>query len=144
MIIISKIKEVKVKNTTSTDKKVKSKRQTTKNNKQETNKINNKKKSESSKKRIIRKKVFEAIPEEKFFIMVDGKRLKHYIELADELEHFSRETINHHITPFRHDFANWIRDVFEEHELADKILKTNNPHKIRTIIYQHIIRKYLR
>lgn len=101
-------------------------------------------KKTTKKRAVSKKKVFIEIPEDKFFILINGEKIKHYVELADKLEHLEQNVINHHITPYRHDFAKWIKDVFDEEELAEKISKVNEAEKIRSLIYKHIIKKYLK
>lgn len=101
-------------------------------------------KKAAKKRAATKKKVFIEIPEDKFFILINGDKIKHYVELADKLEHLEQHVIHHHITPYRHDFANWIKDVFDEEELAKKISKINEPEKIRLLIYKHIIKKHLK
>ena len=66
------------------------------------------------------------------------------MELADRLEDLEQHILHHHITPFRHDFASWIKDVFEEKELAEKLSKLTEPEKIRTTIYKYIVKKHLK
>lgn len=101
-------------------------------------------KKAASKRAPAKKKVFIEVPEDKFFVLISGEKIKHYVDLADRLEDLEQHVISHHITPFRHDFANWIKDVFEEHDLADELAKINDPEKIRNIIYKHIIKKHLK
>ena len=102
------------------------------------------KKASTKKPKDNRKKVFVELPEGSYFVLVNGERLTHYVNLADRLETLEKYVINHHITPFRHDFSKWIKDVFKEHELAEKIAKLKDPGKIRSAIYKHIIKKHLR
>ena len=100
--------------------------------------------AKTKKAKVTTKKVFVEIPEGSYFILVNGERLKHYVDLGDRLETLEKYVIDHHITPFRHDFSKWIDDVFKEHELAEKISKLKDPEKIRSAIYKHIIKKHLR
>lgn len=104
-----------------------------------------KKTSTTAKKpKVSKKKVFIEVPEGSYFILVNGEKIKHYVNLADRLETLEKYVIDHHVTPFRHDFSKWIKDVFEEHELADKIATLKDPEKIRSAIYKHIIKKHLK
>lgn len=101
-------------------------------------------KKATKKRAITKKKVFIEIPEDKFFVLLNGDKIKHYVELADKLEHLEQHIINHHIRPDRHDFAKWIKDVFNEEELAKKLSKIKEREKMRSLIYKHIIKKYLK
>lgn len=95
-------------------------------------------------KRIRKKKAFERIPEENFFVLADGRRVDHYVTLAHLLENMEENVIRHHVNELRHDFANWINDVFSEEDLAKKIAVVSDPEKIRLIIYKHVIDKHLK
>jgi hypothetical protein len=98
----------------------------------------------SSVKRVRKKQVFEKIPEDKFFVLADGRRVSHYVTLAHLLEDMEEDVVSHHVSELHHDFANWIRDVFSEEDLAKKIRAVQDPEKIRLIIYKHIIDKHLK
>ena len=100
--------------------------------------------TKAKKPKVATKKVFVEVPEGSYFILVNGERIKHYVDLGDRLETLEKYVIDHHVTPFRHDFAKWIKDVFDEHDLSDKIAKIKDPEKIRSAIYKHIIKKHLR
>lgn len=95
-------------------------------------------------KRIRKKEVFERIPQENFFVLADGRRVEHYVTLAHLLEEMEEDLVRHHVNELRHDFANWINDVFSEEDLAKKIAVVHDPEKIRLLIYRHIIDKHLK
>jgi len=102
------------------------------------------KKSSRKTTKNIKTKVFKNIPLEQYFVLADGRKVEHYVTLANLLETMEKNIIHHHISEFHHDFANWIRDVFSEEELAEKIRAVHDPEKIRLIIYKHIIDKHLK
>lgn len=83
-------------------------------------------------------------PEEKHFILNNGKKIAHYVELADIIEELHSEVISNHINDLKHDFAMWINDVFSEKELAEQLAKESDPKRIRLLIYKHLVDKYLR
>ena len=95
-------------------------------------------------KRIRKKQAFEKIPEERYFVLADGRRVDHYVTLANLLEEMEKDIIRHHVSDIHHDFANWIHDVFSEKDLAEKIRVVQDPDKIRLLIYKHIITKHLK
>ncbi|MEM0230894.1 MAG: hypothetical protein QXW00_04135 [Candidatus Woesearchaeota archaeon] len=57
----------------------------------------------------------------KYLILRDGKVLKNIADLRSALATMSSETFNLHVNFERNDFANWVRNVFLEKELADKL-----------------------
>ncbi|MGB9748522.1 MAG: hypothetical protein ACP5OZ_02985 [Candidatus Woesearchaeota archaeon] len=68
------------------------------------------------------------IPESKYFVLKDGKRLASIQELVEALRVISDDVFYHHVNDFKNDFENWVRFVFLNNELADKIgkFKTRN------------------
>jgi len=82
-------------------------------------------------------------PEEKFFILANGKPLKHVGELADILADIEDHVFKHHVTADKNDFANWVRDVFHDLELARKIVGVNDKQELQLVLYKHVARKAL-
>jgi hypothetical protein len=62
----------------------------------------------------------EVEPEE-YFILRNGHPVRSLQELIEALEYISDATFEHHVTEHRNDFANWIRDVIGEPELAQEV-----------------------
>lgn len=101
-------------------------------------------KKSSPKKRVVKKKVTKDIAPEEYFVLVSGDRLQHYIDLADVLEELEDVVIAHHVTEVKHDFANWVRHVFEEEDLASELEGVKDKKTMRLIIYKHLVKKHLR
>ncbi|MGC8929468.1 MAG: ATP-binding protein [Candidatus Woesearchaeota archaeon] len=59
-----------------------------------------------------------------YFVLENGKQLKSIYDLIEELEIMSDDVFYHHVNDFKNDFENWVRFVFLNNELADKISKT--------------------
>lgn len=96
-----------------------------------------------SKKKTSKKvsKIVKDAPAEHYFILANGQPVKNVKELADTLEHIADDVFNHHVTPDKNDFANWIHHIFEETELAQELAGTKNKHHTRIVLYKHIVRK---
>ena len=78
---------------------------------------------------------------DKVFILVNGKRLKNVKELADILDKIEDDVFNHHVTDDRNDFANWLRDVFKDLDLAREIAGCKDKDKMQLVLYKHIAHK---
>jgi len=63
----------------------------------------------------------EAPTMEQYFYLHNGIPIKNLAELIDQLVDMGQELFNHHVNPENNDFANWIRDVFGEKELARRL-----------------------
>ncbi|MCC7574676.1 hypothetical protein KO361_03740 [Candidatus Woesearchaeota archaeon] len=108
-----------------------------------------KKKSTKPKKKTTRKttktkkasKILKDAPENKYFVFCDGHPVRNVTQLAEKLENIQEEVFNHHVTENRNDFVNWVKDVFEEVELAEEIAGLKNKDHIRLAIYKHIVKK---
>lgn len=85
-----------------------------------------------------------AVPQaaaEQFFVLVDGRVLRNYKELADMLDDMADHVYSHHANNERNDFAKWIEDVFKDTTLAKKIREATGKHHCQILIYRHIIDK---
>lgn len=74
------------------------------------------------------------VPENKCFIMKNGLKLRTLRELSNALKHIDSETYNFHCNENKNDFANWIRDVIGEQELAHKIRSAKTKQEIIRIL----------
>ncbi|GIU70372.1 MAG: hypothetical protein KatS3mg002_1608 [Candidatus Woesearchaeota archaeon] len=99
------------------------------------------KKEEKKKNSSKTKTIFIEILPDKYFILCDGRTIKDYRELAAILETISDDVFYYHVSSERNDFANWIRDVFGEEELADKIRNSKSRHEMIAILYKHLFEK---
>ncbi len=100
-------------------------------------------KKAAPKKRVVKKKVTKPITVEQEFVLVNGQRLQHYIMLADVLEELEDAVVAHHVNDVKHDFANWVRYVFEEEDLARELEGVQEKKEMRLIIYKHLVKKHL-
>jgi len=57
----------------------------------------------------------------RYLVLRDGKILKNIADLRSALVTMSSETFNLHVNFERNDFANWVRNVFLEKELAERL-----------------------
>ena len=57
----------------------------------------------------------------KTFYLNNGKTFSSLKGLAKELAKMSEDVYNHHVSPHKNDFANWVRDALREKELAEKV-----------------------
>lgn len=78
------------------------------------------------------------IPQEKFFVLANGQPVKNVAELAAILDQLEDHVFHHHVTPDRNDFHNWIKDVFEDVELARKISGIGDKKHLQLVIYRHM------
>lgn len=100
-----------------------------------------KKRKSAGKAKSENKKLIKNAPAEHYFILANGQPLKNVKELAETLEHLSEEVFNHHVTHDRNDFANWIKDIFRDVELAEELAGIKDKHHARIVLYKHIVRK---
>jgi hypothetical protein len=79
----------------------------------------------------------EAPAECECFFLYNGKALKSIAELADELMSMDDSVFLFHVTKEKNDFANWMRDVFGQMELAEKAAKAKTQQGMRKAIVQY-------
>lgn len=78
------------------------------------------------------------VPEHQYFVLANGQPVKHVGELAAILDQLEDHVFNHHVTPDRNDFHNWIKDVFEDVELARKVTGVGDKKRLQLVIYKHM------
>lgn len=98
-----------------------------------------KKKSKKSAK--TKSAVLKRVKPELSFIIIDGTRIGTLPQLAMHLEKMDDQTFSHHVNDSKNDFANWIRDVIGEIELADKLMGVNTKQDAQLQILKHIVKK---
>ena len=64
--------------------------------------------------------------EDKAFVLSNNKRLRSIKDLLDYLPTMPEDVFNHHTKEGRNDFANWIKGVFEDKELAKLVAKSED------------------
>ncbi|MBI2144653.1 hypothetical protein HYU17_05940 [Candidatus Woesearchaeota archaeon] len=64
---------------------------------------------------------------EKFFYCADGSVLRSIRELGQKLETMSSQAFGSHANSHKNDFHNWVRDVFQDNELAGELLQARTP-----------------
>ncbi|MBN2459056.1 hypothetical protein JXB28_02130 [Candidatus Woesearchaeota archaeon] len=80
-------------------------------------------------------------PQENYFILCNGKPVKNMKELADLMEELEEHVFNYHVSPEKNDFATWIKDVFKDLELAEKLAGLKDKQRMQLVIYKHITHK---
>lgn len=84
------------------------------------------------------------IEPESYFWLRSGQPLKSLQELALQLPLISDEDFSHHVQPGKNDFAQWVRELFAEHELAAALEQCSSRAQMQTVLYNHIMRSWIR
>ncbi|MFT4250292.1 MAG: helix-hairpin-helix domain-containing protein [Candidatus Woesearchaeota archaeon] len=85
---------------------------------------------------------FKTAPREHVFILHSGEELKDLFDLARALEDIADHVFAHHVNEDRHDFANWVQHVLDEHALAEDLRESRrHPQAHERVIYRHITRR---
>ena len=92
--------------------------------------------------KTLKNNEFEIIVEpEKSFYFHDGKVARSLKEMVDILGNADDDVFYYHVNDERNDFYNWIKDVFNESDLAEKILPAKNPKDFQIIILKEMVSK---
>ncbi len=86
-------------------------------------------------------KIKRNIKPEHHFGVADGTTVKNLFELAESLERMSEEIFNHHVNLERNDFANWVKNIHEEHELAKNLADAEHKHAAHVLVLKHLVKK---
>ncbi|MBN1792576.1 hypothetical protein JW826_02735 [Candidatus Woesearchaeota archaeon] len=80
-------------------------------------------------------------PQENFFVLCNGKPVRNVKELADIMDGIEDHVFSHHVRPEHNDFAVWVKDIFKDVELAEKLSETKDKKHFQLVIYKHIAHK---
>jgi hypothetical protein len=61
--------------------------------------------------------------DDKSFFCHDGCVVRNLHQLAECLAHIRDNSFQHHVTPVKNDFSNWVRDVFGDDKLASELTR---------------------
>ncbi|HII72140.1 TPA: hypothetical protein HA265_05280 [Candidatus Woesearchaeota archaeon] len=97
-------------------------------------KVNPQKSSHSKKPKVER----QELPAEKQFVLHSGTRLKDIEELARLMDHMDESDFSFHVTAEKNDFANWVRGVFNEEQLADELVAAKDRKHCHIALLRHV------
>jgi hypothetical protein len=69
---------------------------------------------------------------------VDGSSIKSLRELAEKLQEISDETFSYHCNSKKNDFFSWIKDVFADVELANKVKSVYSRQEMIWILVEYL------
>lgn len=96
--------------------------------------------------KVVPKKKFDIkakVKPEACFFLVDGSTIASIRELIFALEKMNDDVFYYHVTSDRHDFANWVKDVFAETELAEKLMAARSRFECQAAILKHLLKDVL-
>ncbi len=69
------------------------------------------------------KQYLAQVPSEHLFWCHDGRVFRDMSDLARALDTMSEEVFSYHANVEKNDFANWVRDVIGDQQLADELVR---------------------
>jgi hypothetical protein len=85
-------------------------------------------------------KLLHTVEPQHCFILLGGKSLHSLPQLVFEFDEMPEHVFMHHVNQERNDFANWIRHVIGEIELADKLLGVNTKKDAQLMLLKHLVK----
>ncbi len=98
------------------------------------------KKSVKPKSRKAKSNVLKKVRPEFSFMIVNGKNVRDLPALALEIENLDDNMFRHHVNETKNDFANWVREVIGEIELADALMGISTKKDTQLQILRHIVK----
>jgi len=81
------------------------------------------------------------ISPQQYFHLRDGTAIKSIEELALRLDNISDEDFTFHVNEEKNDFSNWIKDVFDQAELADCLCQVKGKKESQICLLKHAVEK---
>ena len=78
---------------------------------------------------------------EVYFRVIDGSEIKNLLELAHSIEKMSDDSFYYHVNENKNDFSSWVKDVFNQEELANEISKKNGRLETQAAILKFLVGK---
>ena len=82
----------------------------------------------------MKHRVLKEVKEKHYFWLADGISLKSIQELVDVIPMMDEHVFSHHVNDQRHDFHNWVRDIYQDKELATKLLHAKNKETVSSVL----------
>lgn len=73
-------------------------------------------------------------PEGQYFNLENGQALKSLKDLKDYIPNMPEDIFSKHVNNEKNDFANWVRNVFKEDQLADKLSNAHTKDSIEEVL----------
>ncbi len=80
-------------------------------------------------------------PAANYFVLCNGKPVKNVKELADLMDQIEDHVFTHHVSGVRNDFSAWVKDIFKDAELAQKIAQAKDKKHFQLVVYKHLTNK---
>lgn len=113
----------------------------------EKNKVSAKKNTSAEKKKATKSagsranKFKTKMPENKRFVLSNGKVICSVKELALEMENIEEDVFYYHVNEDKNDFVNWLRDVIEEPDLAQRLKGAKSKGEFQIKLLKYIVKK---
>ena len=78
------------------------------------------------------------------FVLRDGRHIRNLLDLADAMDEMTDEIFFHHVNDFKNDFAAWVSEVFEDHDLSERLSKVKTRHRHQIEILKHEIKRLIK
>ena len=92
---------------------------------------------------INKKKIMTTVHEQHHFHVADGMKLENLMQLMVYLEKMNDETYKYHANESKNDFSSWVKDVFEEPELAENLKTANTKESAQLIIARKLLKEFV-
>ncbi len=101
---------------------------------------NIKKKTNTHHDKEVKNMVGDVLCDTKFaFHAIDGQTFRSILNLTNAIDTMSDDTYYFHVTDAKNDFYNWIKEVFQEKDLAAKILSAKTKDKSQIVLLKWIL-----
>ena len=101
-------------------------------------------KNEENKFEVVnKKKIMTTVNEQHHFHVADGMKLENLMQLMEYLEKMNDETYKFHANESKNDFSSWVKDVFEEPELAENLKTSSTKENAQLIIAKKLLKELM-
>jgi len=84
------------------------------------------------------KNILRTKDKSKHFYAKNGKTLKNLHDLKHSVSKMDGSTFKHHVNDSRNDFSNWVMDVHEDEDLAQRLSQASTQRQIKSMVNSRI------
>ena len=73
------------------------------------------------------------------FITLDGTSFATLKQLIKALDTMNDDVFHYHVTESKNDFSNWVRDVFQDMKLAERLMQAKTSKDMQIILLKYML-----
>lgn len=83
------------------------------------------------------------LEKDKYFFCENGAIIRSLAEADEAIENMTEASFRNHVNDQKNDFANWVRGVYLDDELADELMSTKDKNRTQLLFVRRALLSFL-